>query len=302
VAHESECKIVGRTHFMLVNVCGRRWKALQLAIFTLYIDDSGTSPSQPVAIATALIIPAKQIVRLENQWNGIRKKYGFNIFHTSEFVARNPKSEFADWGEQKQEQLFFRVRQISKKYGVRAVSIAVNKQDYYEIVPQAYRNYIGKEHYTWAIRQLIANLDTLHKARPREWVFQWMGGPRDDRRIEIETLMEQQQWLMNKNGEEGDYLNYTFQKSEGIPGLQCVDGIGWVCYRFALFAMRKTPLHKFAQVGWHDLEGDRGKNGWMHAVAIRRENLQKSITKALADGTAMEFFTEWEKDKKKQRD
>src|ERR1700730_2017872 len=129
-------------------------------MFSLYIDDSGTSPSKPIAIATALIIPAQQIIRLENEWNALRKKYGFTEFHTSEFVARNSKSEFANWDEQKQERLFSRVRQISKKYGVRAVSIAVNKKDYDEVVPQSYRSYIGKEHYTWAIRQLIANLDT----------------------------------------------------------------------------------------------------------------------------------------------
>ena len=100
-----------------------------------------------------------------------------------------------------------------------------------------------------------------------------------------------------KNGEQADYSNYSFRKSEGIPGLQCVDGIAWICYRFALFAMRKTPMHKFVQIGWHDLEGDRDKNGWMFAAAIRRDNLQKSIVKALADGMAMEFFKEWEKDK-----
>lgn len=270
-------------------------------MFTLYIDDSGTSPSQPVAIATALIIPAVQIIRLEREWDTVREKYSFTEFHTSEFVARNPKSEFANWDEQKQERLFSRVMQISMKYGVRAVSIAVNKNDYDEVVPQDYRSYFGKYHYTWAIRQAIANLDNLHKARPREWVFHWMGGPRDERRIEIEAVMEQQQWLMEKHGEQGDYSNYSFRKSEGIPGLQCVDAIAWVCYRYALFVMRKTSMHRFVELSWNKLGGNRESDGWLFAVAIRRENLEKSITEGLADAQVLDFFREWEEYKNKPK-
>lgn len=287
---------------MLVSLWGKRWREVHLVMFTLYIDDSGTSPSQPVAIATALIIPAVQIIRLEREWDTVRQKYGFTEFHTSEFVARNPKSEFANWDEQKQERLFSRVIQISMKYGVRAVSMAVNKKDYDEIVPQEYRGYFGTHHYTWAIRQAIANLDQLHKGRPREWVFQWMGGPSDERKIEIEGVMEQQQWFMEKNGEQGDYSNYSFRKSLGIPGLQCADAIAWVCYRYALFVMCKTPMHKFAESGWDNIGGKSGLNGWVFAAAIRRENLQKSVTKGLADTKVLNFFREWEEYKKKPND
>jgi hypothetical protein len=113
-------------------------------MFTLYIDDSGTSPSQPVAIATALIIPRIQIVRLEKEWDKFRSKENFECFHTSEFYFRNPKSEFASWDDNKQERVFRRVRQISKKYGVRAISIAVNKKDYDEVVPAEMRKHFWK--------------------------------------------------------------------------------------------------------------------------------------------------------------
>jgi hypothetical protein len=72
-------------------------------MFTFYADDSGTSPDQPVAIATVLIVPNAQIPRLENEWTTLKEKEGFSFFHTSEFVHRNPKSEFADWAKEKQE-------------------------------------------------------------------------------------------------------------------------------------------------------------------------------------------------------
>jgi hypothetical protein len=47
------------------------WK-VHLAMFTIYLDDSGTDPSQPVAIASALIIPAPRIIALEREWYKLR--------------------------------------------------------------------------------------------------------------------------------------------------------------------------------------------------------------------------------------
>jgi hypothetical protein len=88
-------------------------------MFSLYIDDSGTDPNQSIAIATALVIPAAQIIRLEREWDTLKQKHGFTEFHTSIFVARNHKSEFANWSEDQQKRLLSRVRQVSKKYGVR---------------------------------------------------------------------------------------------------------------------------------------------------------------------------------------
>src|SRR5271163_1372267 len=84
-------KIFGSIHHMLVSLWGRRWRKVQLIMFALFVDDSGTDPSQHVAIATALVIPAIQIVRLEDEWEKFRKKESFKCFHTSELVTRNPK-------------------------------------------------------------------------------------------------------------------------------------------------------------------------------------------------------------------
>lgn len=122
----------------------------------MYLDDSGTSPSQPVAVASALIVPTAQISRLENEWTNLKRKEGFSEWHTSEFVARNHKSEFANWDEKKQERVFKRVREISKKYGARAISGSIKKQDYDEIVPSEYRRYTDLYHYTWCVAYVIA--------------------------------------------------------------------------------------------------------------------------------------------------
>jgi hypothetical protein len=131
---------------MLVSLWGKRWKKVHLAMFTVYIDDSGTAPEQKVAIATALIIPAKRIVALEREWDALKKREGFTSFHMAEFSARNQKSGFADWPEPKRERVYRQVRAITKKYGVAAVTFAVYKKDYDEVVPEDMRNTAGRFH------------------------------------------------------------------------------------------------------------------------------------------------------------
>lgn len=272
-------------------------------MFTLHIDDSGTDPKQQVAIATMWQVPALRIIALEREWDTFRKKQGFECFHTSEFMARNPKSEFAGWDDEKQERVWKRVRQICKKYGVRAFSVAVNKKDYDDVMPKDYRGYFGEYHYTWAIRQLISFVGKCYEANPSvpfEFIFQWMGGPKDPKRREVEIVMEQAQWRADQNEILGNYENYTFRKSSGIPGLQCVDAIAWVSYRYALHIFCKSPLPNMALDAWHDFEGHLGLRGWLYAVTIRRENLQKTIDKTLETGKAKHFFREWDEYKRKQ--
>jgi hypothetical protein len=281
---------------MLVSLWGNRWREVVPVMFSLYIDDSGTSPSQPVAIATALIIPAAQLVRLQNEWERFQSKEGFKCFHASEFYFRNHKSEFAKWGDEKWERTFKRVTQISKKYGVRAISIAVLKKDYDDVVPSDtdIRSYLGKTHYGWAVRQLLANVELLYpfQQAPREFVFQWIERKEKSRK-EIEDIMDQMQFVYEKQGLCADYSDPHFRNSVGIPGLQCVDFVSWISYQFAIFIYKKIPLRPLVEGAWRTFEGHRGSHGWLRAFTQKRNNLQKSVTEAITTGKAAKFFQEW---------
>ncbi len=254
---------------------------------TVYVDDSGTSPSQHVAIATGLLVPALDILRLEGEWDTLKRKEGFSDFHTSEFVARNSKSEFGNWDNNKQKRVFSRVRQIAKKYGVVAGSVAVNKQDYEEVLPEDFRNLIGQNHYTWAVHHLISFLRTRrlshHPACPAfEYVFDWMNKGSSER-TEVEAVMARSAEVAIEDGTAGEFDNYSFRRRKEIAGLQCVDCVSWVAYRFAVFAFRQTPLHPFAEIAWEDFGGPLERHGWLGAMAIKREHLQKWYADIMAD-------------------
>lgn len=275
---------------------GKRWQEVNVFLITIYIDDSGTDPGQHVAIATALVIPAAQIIRLQAEWDTFREKEGFKCFHASVFVSRNQGSEFANWNSEKQGRVFRRVRQITKKYGCRAFSVAVNKIDYDEVAPKEIRNHLGKSHYSWAVRQLLINIDHIFPPKAgaqREFIFHWMER-RVEARGEIEDIMDEMQFAAKKQGICGDYARLFFRKSDGIPGLQCVDAVSWISYQYALHIYRKNPLRQFVPESWKEFEGDHHFDGWLRAATIRRENLEKSIEQAKKSDKFFAFYKEWE--------
>jgi hypothetical protein len=283
---------------MLVSARGLKWREIHLAMFTVYLDDSGTSPSQHVAIATAMIIPAAQIIRLEVEWDRLKRKEGFTSFHTSQFVAKNSKSEFANWDDEKRKRVFRRVREITKKYGTRAVSFAVCKEDYDQIVPLEVRELSGKHHYTWAIRHVITYLDEWKTrariAPPFEYIFDTVAKKRtDERRVEVETVMEQAEELSSNHGQVGQFTNYTFRRLETLAGLQCADVLAWACYQYALYVFRDTPLSEFGGIAWHDFINHMGANNWLVVGTLTKENMRTWIAKEIADGRSMARFRLW---------
>lgn len=267
-------------------------------MFTIYIDDSGTSPTQHIAIATCLIIPARPIRRLEEEWNSFRIKEGFSVFHASEFVFRNPHSEFASWNGDKQERVFERVIQITRKYGAKAISISVNKVDYDEVIPDSIRDIVGRFHYSSAVHHLVSWLikwksEIAKGIPPFEFVFDWMDN--GESKPEIIDAMDRVEFISIEDGKTKEFSNYRFGRRKDMPGLQCVDVVSWVCYQFSLFAFRKTPLHPFAERAWHDFEGDLEDKGWLWSAAVRRSHLQEWVSKILADPREMRRVAEQEK-------
>jgi hypothetical protein len=289
---------------MLVSVWGKRWKEVYLVMFTVYIDDSGSDPNQPVANATALIVPGRRILALQREWDSLKGKEGFTDFHTSIFVARNHHSEFADWSDTKQKRVFLRVRQIVKKYGAQIVSFTVHKKDYDEVIPAELRKYAGKYHYSWAIRHVMTHLSAWrisHKvALPFEYIFDNM--KRDERRREIETVMEQAERNATDMGMSGEYVNYGFRRRQDIPGLQCVDCAAWTTYQYGLLAFRKKPVDSFAEIAWNDFcsrndnDAPAGPLDWFNAIAIKREHLAAWVQKEALSGISIARFKKWEEE------
>jgi hypothetical protein len=277
----SHCwKGYSRTQHMLVSTRGMRWKQVQLVMFTVYVDDSGSSKDQKVAIASALIIPAAKIAHLDSQWAAAKVKHGFSDFHTSEFVARNPYSDFAGWNDSKHRKVFERVRQITKNHGARAISVAVNKSDYEEVMSKDFRLSVGGNHYTWAVHHLMSHLwDWKIKQKqspPFEFVFDWMESGSWER-MEIETTMARIECAVQEWGKAGEFSNYSFRHRKDVPGLESADLIAWTSFQTARLAFYDVPVSDFGSIAGRYFEGILGADGWLKAVTVRRPHLERWV-------------------------
>jgi hypothetical protein len=271
-------------HFLL-SVLGGRWKEAALAMFTVYIDDSGSDPNQKIAIASALLVPARRIAALEGEWSTFLEKYHLEEFHTSEFVAGHREDK---------EKVCARVRQLARKYASRAFSYSVSKNDYDAVISKELRDVGGKYHYTWAVRHVITFLqrhaEITGLAEPYEYVFDSMGPKKKKNfaRREIQTLMAQAEEV--KPGHfEG---HYDFKNRSDLPALQLADMLAWTCFQFASHHVAGKPLHPIAKEGFWEFERFRDKK-WMTAMTQTRANLEDWVTREIADPQSKARRDDW---------
>jgi len=261
-----------------------------------YVDDSGTDPNQAVAIASAWIIPGDRILRLENEWNTLRKREGFSSWHTSEFLARNEDCNAAGWKDPKLNRVFRRVREIAKKYGVKVSSFAVHKRDYDEAIPPDLRQYAGKFHYTWAVRNLIDRVSGWRRGLgllPLQYVFDWQDPKAEKhKRREIEDAVEQAEEAATQNGFAGEFKNFGFGNREEIPGLQCSDLLAWTAFQQVLALEGEQSLRKYAEIAWADFDAHRDP-AWREVLTIRKSELQRWVNSPEAIAHTQEWFTKW---------
>jgi hypothetical protein len=280
--------------------------------FTVYVDDSGTSRDQKIANATALIIPAEKILDMEEELDTLKKKEGFTDFHTSVFIARNPKSEFAGWSMGKQKRVLRRMRQITRKYSSQIFSLAVNKADYDSIFPAELRKHSG-DHFAWAMRHVLpfAQMWRLPfpNISPYEWVFDWIEKHEPSRK-QVETIMEQaEEQAQKQRNVQGDYTNYHFRSRKLVAGLQCADLAAWTNYQFSLKAFFEKKMHPLARITWDNFAAMPPSNhagypeplDWNHSITIKTNHFKEWVEKEVADGRSLELFRDWENRKKSQK-
>lgn len=272
---------------MLVSAWGSKWKDVFLGVFTVYIDDSGTAPSQQVAMASGLIFPAKRILAMESEWATFCKKEGIGAkgFHTSECVAHNAHSDFARWDDDKVERVVERILQIIKKYSPQAFSISINKAFYDEVIPDEFRRRVGRKHYTWGVDAVCGFIwDWAHRRDvPMEYVFDNVDEKAQrEQRAEIELVMN--------NGEEmhpGDFSGrYSFRNRRQVPALQCADLFAWTCYQRSLQAFTGKPLHPIAEKCWNEF-GSWGDDKWCGAWVATKKSLVEWVARVRADPKEM---------------
>jgi len=219
-------------------------------MYTSFIDDSGTDPKQPVAIASAILIPAKRLVALESEWATFVDKEGITDFHTSVCVSHNQKSQFANWDDIRVRRVLKRVQQVISKYSVKGFSVAIHKVPHDKKVPAQVRSAIGNNHYTYAVDGVLG------------WIYKWASERRVPMEYVFDTIDEKTQKVQRReidrimtNAEvacPGWFAGrYSFRKREDAPALQCADLFAWACYQRACEKIIEKPMSEIARECWN---------------------------------------------------
>jgi Protein of unknown function (DUF3800) len=285
----------GSCNHHLISAWGLQWKEVRLAFFTVYLDDSGTAYDQPIASASAWIIPTKNIVTLRSHWNRFIEANGITDFHASACAAPTSKERrYANLTSTQKKHIFARVRQFCKKYGVQTFGFSVHKPDFDSIVTNEYKPYLGS-YYTWAVRHVVREAQLWKKEKrivePLQYIFDWQERGSDERE-EITDVMAQ----MGELHGDGQSLAHDFQHRKQTPGLQCVDLVAWLTLQLGLNNFRNRPIEGLASECIKDFENyyPCGKVP-VHKKWFQVPTVLKSPLKWWFENTGKQWFKDWYK-------
>lgn len=245
-------------------------KGIYVAALTLFIDDSGTAPNQEIAVAAGLISPLEEWRKFEKKWDRAKADAvdGFACFHSSECVARNPKSEFAAWDDAKVSRVLKTLRAAIKSHTSCALAIAVVKKDYNDWVDGELRKE-WKNHYTFAFRCMMGALHAWmlehgHEKSTVEIVHDYLK-PNDPRRKELQGVFDK---ARNSDG-------VCFKDRCKITPLQATDILAWATYQKALNYDTQRSMSPFAKATIEDF-AKRGPD-WLRLGIYRGRELEERV-------------------------
>jgi hypothetical protein len=255
------------THFLL-SAYGSKWIERYLAMFTIYIDDSGSAPEHKMAIASGIVIPALQIPRLESEWDTFRSKEGITDFHASECLARNPHSDFANWSDERVRRVFNRIVQMTLKYSVKGFCIAIRKDDYESVVTPEMKAAIGESYFSWAMSSVLGLAHDWAEERkvPMEYVYD-----RAEKKVEREVA---DALAFADQAFPGHFLgHYSFRSRKDVPALQMADLFAWTCFQKARQARFNHPMNPIADEISRAYELAHG-GLWRVVQSLNREGIE----------------------------
>ncbi|NDQ57957.1 MAG: DUF3800 domain-containing protein [Acidipila sp.] len=272
-----------------------------MAFFTVYLDDSGTAPEHLIASASALIIPGKQILTLEDNWNRFVEKRGIKDFHASPCAAA-PKcneEQYRHLTERDKNHIFMRVRQFCKKYGVQTFGFSVYKDHFDSIIStvnEEFRAYVGN-HYTFAVRHVLRDIEKWRRQRrieePLQYIFDWQAIGSDCRE-EVDDLIGQ----MCEHYDEK--VQHDFKNRRTVPGLQCVDLIAWLTLQLGMNHFRGKLMEGLSSECIRDFENyypagyKRSPNEkWFQVATVPETNMRMWFKAEMKFGKSIPWFKDW---------
>jgi hypothetical protein len=255
-----------------------------VAALNLYLDDSGTGPTQNLAGAAGWVAQMRTWDFFARDWEKIKniESNKFNCMYMTDFVGG--WKEFKNWGDlPKKSRLTAKLRGIIKKRALKGFALGVVKDDFDAIVPAALRAQGFENHYTFAIRRVLGMIHEWRKEqrledKTVEYFFDWMD-QHDRRRQEIEEVFDRAKGspeAFEKYGIDGSGDSVHFRDRCKVVPLQAADMLAWSVYSVTVGEFSGKPPHQIAKESFKDFYGHR-KHKFLEGGYMNKTHLAKWV-------------------------
>jgi hypothetical protein len=148
-----------------------------MAMFTVYLDESGTHDKSKAVVVAGCIATVNQWTFFEREWREMLEREGISIFHRNDL--ENFKGEFKEeygWNPARRARVVRLAQGIIKRRTNYAICSAVIKRDYDEIIMGEMRDYYGRHYYTFCVNdalRLVGNwIRKFSRTEPLNLVFE----------------------------------------------------------------------------------------------------------------------------------
>jgi hypothetical protein len=218
------------------SMLGRTGTDWLLAMYEVYFDDSGTDTQSPMAIAACYISTKRGWDQFVDEWDDVRYREGFDVFHMADFAAYHDKTKkpFCDWDYVKRQRVYRRLATIINENKRIGIAIAIPQDVFNAVVPTLpdwMRWRVGHYPYTTAVRFLmgaIRNWRTRYGITlPMQYVFDPINDPKAKSEITAmwDNIRNPQTWLEWYGIESAG--GYSFQSRANFKPLQAADILAW---------------------------------------------------------------------------
>jgi len=241
------------TEHLITSLYLGRDREVLIPMLALYLDDSGTGPTQDVAVAAGFIGTLQGWKRFERAWNKIKgvESQKFECMHMTDFVW--DKKKFKNWGDlAKKQTLISKLTRAITDNALKGFTISVVKSEYDELVPDALRKQGFDNHYTYAVRIVAGmiqkwRIQTQRQDKPVHYVSDYLerGDPKRTELENVFTTIGNKDENFKNYGLTGDGISFTPRCD--LVSLQAADMLAWTSYRIVRNELGLDKLNPIAK-------------------------------------------------------
>jgi hypothetical protein len=258
-----------------------------MAFVTVYFDDSGTHPESSIAVGAGFVSTVEQWREFNRNWEEAKKHDGFKVFHMADFASGH--GEFANWDDTKKRRVLDCLCSIIRTRIKGGWNTAVTKKDYDQVIVEPFRQWAGRFHYTFCVRQCAGNIANWRQAQNPPASMRYVFDRTSRGKGEIMSVMDRaikSSEFESKSTGIKPLSGYSFDNKAEILPLQAADIYAWTALQQMHKRLSGRRLSWLAELSF-DLLSGWGLTHWGYFQEDNLRGWAEAEAKSLALHTAL---------------